>query len=97
MRSGELKIRELTHERDLLQKQIEELTSSMSSSEISCSLTGISVQSVNELDKIHQLEIERQAAIDDFDTLNIKYQSLKKTSDAKQQQMKVNEERMQQF
>eukprot|EP00210_Caulerpa_lentillifera_P007333 g7009.t1 len=66
MLKAELKTQQLLHDKELLEKRIKQLTTSMTSSQISCSLTGITVASVAELERIQRLEIDRQGAIEDL-------------------------------
>ena len=80
--SGEMRIQELTHEKGLLEKRIDQLTSSMTSSQICCSLTGISVESVAELEKVQRLELERQSAADELDNLKTSSEAYKKSTEA---------------
>ena len=78
---GNVEIQGLSHEKALLEKRVEHLASSMTSSQICCSLTGISVSSLAELDKIQKLEFERQTAADDLESWKGKYNELKRSMD----------------
>ena len=76
-----MEIQGLSHEKALLERRVEQLVSSMTSSQICSSLTGISVSSLAELDKIQKLEFERLTAMDDVESWKSKYNALKRSMD----------------
>lgn len=86
-----MKIQQFSHEKELLEKRIEQLTSSMTSTQICCSLTGITVQSVAELEKIQRLEFDRQSALDDLGEIKDKYSTLQKLLDSNADRFAVRE------
>lgn len=81
------------HERDLLEEQLRKLKKGMCQSKIKCSLTGITVSSIEEMEHLQRVEHEKRDSAEKLACLQRATQRSAKEADCEKRHLQVQEYR----